>query len=59
MNSYNGYGSGTGSTSTADKAQMMDQLKNQIAVANAQELVQVRTIEFVMNYFPFIVLEND
>lgn len=41
MNSYGGYGSTGSGGSTADKAQMLEQLKNQMAVANAQELVQV------------------
>lgn len=41
MNNYSGYGAGSGGSSATEKAQMMDQLKNQIAVANAQELVQV------------------
>ncbi len=39
-----GYGLGSSggiSSPGAEKAQMMDQVKNQIAVANAQELVQV------------------
>ncbi len=40
-----GYGSGAGAggsgASATEKAQMMDQVKSQIAVAAAQELVQV------------------
>ena len=44
MNHYGFGGSsgGGGNISATERAQMMDQVKSQIAVANAQELVQVQ-----------------
>ena len=45
MSGYGGFGGSSlgssGAPAAAEKAQMIDQVKNQIAVANAQELVQV------------------
>ncbi len=44
--SLSGYGSSSASAgSAAQKQQVMDQVRNQVAVANAQELLQVRSFQ--------------
>ena len=48
-----GFGYGGGNTpSSVEKAQLMDQVKGQIALANAQELVQVNI------YYIYIYIYN-
>ena len=45
MSDYSGFGSGSsGNLQSADRGRLMEQVRSQIAVASAQELIQVLVI---------------